>query len=85
MVTAAWIMRLLADYQRLALVYRPAVTSSLGIALLALVLAALQPPPLAFSLVLFAAMSVQWAYSAHRWLETPDGIAETARSEIESK
>jgi low temperature requirement protein LtrA len=85
MVTAAWIMRLLVDYQRLALVYRPAVTSSLGIALLALVLAALQPPPLAFSLVLFAAMSVQWAYSAHRWLETPDGIAETARSEIESK
>ncbi len=82
MVTAAWIMRLLKDYPRLISVYRPAARACLLIAVLALVLAALQPPPLLFAITLVAAMSIQWAFAVYRWLGTPDGIAKVAESQI---
>lgn len=58
--------------------YRPAVMFSLLIAVLALGLAAVQPPPLLFALAVFAAMSVQWIVMVIRWLDTPEGLAKTA-------
>jgi Ca2+/Na+ antiporter len=78
MVTAAWMMRMLADYTRLRSLYRPAALTSVMIAGLALVLAVLQPSPLLFAGILFAAMCVQWVYSVNRWLETPEGRAKLA-------
>ena len=53
MVTSACVMLLLADFDRLAAMYRLAVVSSLVIAVLALVLAAVEPPPLVFAGVVF--------------------------------
>jgi low temperature requirement protein LtrA len=84
MVTSAWLMRLLADYGRLRDVYRPTAVASLLIAGLALVLASLQPTPLAFAMILFAAMCVQWMFAVRRWLDTPDGLAKVAESEAEA-
>ncbi len=78
MVTSAWLMRLLDDYDRMSSMYRPAVMFSLLIAVLALGLAAVQPPPLLFALAVFAAMSVQWIVMVIRWLDTPEGLAKTA-------
>jgi low temperature requirement protein LtrA len=81
MVAAAWVMRLLQDYDRLAVVYRPAVITSLVIAALALALAAVQPSPLALAALLFLAMTAQWAFIANRWLGTPDGLAKWAEAD----
>jgi low temperature requirement protein LtrA len=75
MGTVAWLMRLLEDYRRMPGMYRPLAVSCLLIAVLALVLAAVQPSPLLFVLVLFGAMSLQWIYGMRRWLETPEGLA----------
>lgn len=84
MLTSAWIMRLLADYSRMRSMYRPAARFSLVIAALALVLAAIGPPPLLFALVVFAAMCVQWIVMVIRWLDTPEGLAKTAEFRQES-
>jgi low temperature requirement protein LtrA len=75
MVTSAWLVRLLADYDRLVAMYRPFVLSSLVIAALALVLAWMEPAPLVFASVLFAAMCGQWLFGVNRWLDTPEGRA----------
>jgi low temperature requirement protein LtrA len=85
MVTSAWVMRLLADYSRLRDVYRPTAVASLLIAGLALVLASLQPTPLAFALILFVAMCFQWVFAVRRWLDTPDGLAKVAESEADAQ
>jgi low temperature requirement protein LtrA len=82
MVTSAWLMRLLADYDRQISLYRPAIISCLMIGVLALVLAALGPPPLVFATVLFAAMCAQWLFAVSRWLDTPEGLAKLADPEI---
>jgi low temperature requirement protein LtrA len=75
MLTSSWLMRLLADYRRLASVYRPTVRAGLGISALAVLLAALGPPPLLFASVLVLAMALQWAFAVQRWFDTPDGQA----------
>jgi low temperature requirement protein LtrA len=81
MLTAACLMRLLADYRRLASLYRPMVALTLVIAGLALALAARQPDPLAFTLILFLAMSAQWAFGVRLWLDTTEGRAQVAAVE----
>jgi low temperature requirement protein LtrA len=82
MVTYAWLMSLLVDFDRQIALYRPARISCLLIALLALVLAAFDPAPLAFAGVLFLAMCVQWVFSVNRWLDTPEGRAKMASHEL---
>jgi low temperature requirement protein LtrA len=81
MLTAAWLMRLLDDYRRLGALYRPTVVACLIIAMLAVLLAVLQPPPLVLALTLFAAMCIQWTFAVHRWLGTSDGLAKTEEVE----
>jgi len=80
-ITAAWVMRLLDDFDRLQAMYRPAVFGCYLIAALAVVLAALRPPALLFALAIFVAMCVQWTLSVIRWLGTPDGIAKLEESD----
>ncbi len=75
MVTLALLMRLLADYERLKSAYQPTVVISLAIAVFALGLAALDPPPLVLATLTFVAMCIQWVYAVTRWLGTTDGEA----------
>lgn len=84
MITSAWLVRLLADYDRLVAMYRPFVISSLLIAALALVLAAMEPAPLVFASVLFAAMCAQWIFGVVRWLDTPEGLAKLSEYPVSS-
>lgn len=82
MVTLALLMRLLADYERLKSAYQPTVVISLLIAVFALGLAALDPPPLVLATLTFVAMCIQWIYAVIKWLGTTDGEAAVAQAQL---
>ena len=83
-VSLAAFTRQLADYHRFIEVFRPAVRLALVIALVALGVGALQPPPVALVVVLFALMTIQWMFAIYHWTATEEGIAHLAEIQEEA-
>jgi hypothetical protein len=73
----ALLMRQLADYKRFIDVYQPVVRLAAAIAVAALGVAALQPRPIVFVVVLFFMMKIQWTVAVR---DFSDGSRERSSS-----
>lgn len=68
LISLVLVMRALADFDRLIMVYRPVQTAMIGGALVALVAGWLRPAPWLFVLTLATLQSVVWWFAVDRWL-----------------
>ena len=75
--------RLLRDWTRLGAMFRPATTAGLGVAALAVALAAVGVPAIVLTGGLFVTMCAQWAWAVRGWLATPEGIEHVAAAPVE--